>query len=335
MSFSATSNFDSVRNSFLVDDGLPFADALTSEQIHAALDDPLADEPNRSDDDGTIDTPAVTLWAFLSQMLYKQEQRSCQAAVDRVIGWFLALGRKPPSDSTGTFCRARSRLSLAGIQQLVRQLADRREQELPAEWLWHGRHVHLVDGSTASMPDTEANQDEYPQQGVQKVGVGFPIARYVALISLVSGIARDLAMGKYMGKETGETALFRELLDRLNEGDVIVADRYYCSWFMIALIMERGVEVVFRLHQKRTADFHRGTRLGAGDHVVEWARPAKPEWMDDETYGRMPDVVEMREVDVQVSEKGFRTQSLVVVTTLTDAEEFPGADVASLYRQRW
>jgi hypothetical protein len=104
---------------------------------------------------------------------------------------------------------------------------------------------------------------------------------------------------------------------------------------VIALLRELQVDVVVRLHQLREADFRRGERLGKGDHLVEWPRPAKPGWMDDGTYERMPATLRIREVEVQVEEPGFRTQSLVVVTTLTDAREYPREELADLYRQRW
>ena len=112
------------------------------------------------------------------------------------------------------------------------------------------------------MPDTDANQAEYPQQKGQKPGLGFPIVRMVVLLSLATGMLCDMAMGPYRGKETGEPALFRGLLDRLEAGDIVLGDRYYCSYFMIATLMELGVDFLVRLHQARTADFRRGRRLG-------------------------------------------------------------------------
>ena len=128
----------------------------------------------------------------------------------------------------------------------------------------------------------------------------------------------DLAIGPYSGKETGESALLRELLERLNPGDILLADRYFCSYFMVCLLLTAKVDFVTRLHQRRTADFRRGQRLGAGDHVVAWSRPERPEWMDQSTYEQMPKSLELREVEVAVAQPGFRTAVLVVVTTLTD-----------------
>lgn len=145
----------------------------------------------------------------------------------------------------------------------------------------------------------------------------------------------DMASGPYQGKETGETALFRELLGRLRVDDIVVADRYFCSYFLICLLLELGVDFVVRLHQRRTADFRRGRRLGRGDHVVVWRRPERPEWMDEETYQRLPETIEVREVAVQVNQPGFRVDSFVVVTTLLDAETYTTEDLAELYHARW
>jgi hypothetical protein len=247
----------------------------------------------------------------------------------------VALGKRPCSDDSGAYCRARAKLPAPILRRLTVQVADGCEQHVPDEWLWKGRHVHLVDGSTISMPDTPANQAEYPQPTTQEPGLGFPMARLVVLLSLATAMVKDLAIGPYAGKETGETALLRELLERFKSGDILLADRYFCSYFMIALLLERGVDMVTRLHQARTADFRRGTRLGSGDHLVEWQRPAKPEWMDQETYDRMPASIRVREVEVQVHQPGFRVDTFVVVTTLTDADQYSRDDLAELYHQRW
>jgi hypothetical protein len=329
MSFT---RFGLVLRSFLQHRGLPFAQALPEEVIQRAFDD---EGVSFGQGDGDVYTPALTLWAFLSQVLFKEEQRSCLAAVARVIVLLVALGKRPCADDSGAYCRARAKLPVPIIRRLAVQLADGCEQQVPSEWLWKGRHVHLVDGSTISMPDTPANQAEYPQPTTQEPGLGFPIARLVVLLSLATAMVKDLAIGPYAGKETGETALLRELLERFKHGDILLADRYYCSYFMMALLLERGVDFVARLHQARTADFRRGRRLGPGDHLVEWQRPAKPEWMDQETYERMPASMVVREVEVQVHQPGFRVESFVVVTTLTNAEQYSHEDLAELYHQRW
>jgi hypothetical protein len=321
-----------VLSSFLQHPGLAFADVLPEERIQAAFD---AEGVAFAEEEDEIYNPPVTLWAFLSQVLFKEEQRSCTAAVSRVIVMLVALGQQPPSANTGAYCRARAKLSVSVIRRLSCELADGCERRLPKRFLWHGRHVRLVDGSTCSMPDTEANQAEYPQASTQEEGLGFPIVRLVVLLSLATGMLCDMAMGPYAGKETGETALLRELIERLNPGDILLGDRFYCSYFMICLLLAAKVDFVTRLHQQRTADFRRGKRLGAGDHVVTWSRPARPTWMDVATYEQMPESIRVREVEVAVAQPGFRTEVVVVVTTLTDARLYTRNDLAELYHRRW
>src|SRR5207249_230747 len=119
-------------------------------------------------------------------------------------------------------------------------VADTAEAQVPEAWLWKGRHVHLLDGTTVSTPDTAELQAEYPQPSSQKPGLGFPLIRMVVLLSLATAMVGGAALGPYAGKETGETALFRQLLDRLQPGAVVLADRYFCSYFMIALLRALG-----------------------------------------------------------------------------------------------
>jgi putative transposase len=338
MSFRTSSiglhrGFDLVRRSLLQAPGLPFADSLSAEQIQHAFD--TEDVHFGDDDDQAVYTPPVTLWAMLSQMLFTAEQRSCLAAVVRVAAFYALLDREVCSTNTGAYCRARAKVTEGLVRRLTLQVARGCEAQVPAAWRWKGRHVRVVDGTTLSMPDTAENQAEYPQPASQAQGLGFPIMRAVALCSLGTGMVTALACGPYAGKETGETALLRALFDALSPGDVVLADRYYGGWFMLALLRELGIDFVTRLHQLRKADFGRGRRLGKGDHVVSWPKPARPAWMDQETYDRLPQRLEVRELHVTVDVPGFRTDSLVVVTSLLDAKEYSGDDLAALYRRRW
>jgi len=138
-----------------------------------------------------------------------------------------------------------------------------------------------------------------------------------------------------MGKETGENALLREILDCLPKGDVVVFDRYYCSFMMLSILQLRGVHFCVRLHQRRLSDFRRGRRLGKDDHLVTWIRPVKPAWMSDELYEQIPETMTLREVRFQVTVPGRRTETLVVVTSLTDPVTYPKEDIAELYGYRW
>jgi putative transposase len=325
--------FSAVHKSFLQRPGLAFSDALSAETIQAAFD---AEGVAFAEDEDGIFTPQTTLWGWLSQSLHKDEQRACLAAVSRIVVLLIGLGRRPCSDgSSGTYCKARAKLPEPVIQRLVYEVAKSCEAAAPKKWLWFDRHVHLLDGTTVGMPDTIDNQAAYPQNPVQQEGLGFPIARMVVLVSLATAMVNGMAMGPYSGKQTGEPALFRQLFDRLRRGDVVLADCCFCSYFMICLLQELGVDIVTTLHQCRKADFRAGERLGPGDHTVEWTRPDRPDWMDEATYERMPATLRIREVEVKVSKKGFRPDVVVIVTTLLDARSYTRDDLADLYRQRW
>jgi len=312
--------------------GLPFSKVLSEAEIQDAFDEEGVSFA--SDEDGVY-TPQLTLWAFLSQVLHKGEQRSCLAAVSRVIVLLVALGRKPCAKNSGAYCRARARLPEVVLERLTVQIAQGCEERVPQEWLWKGRHVKLADGTTVSMPDTKANQDVYPQQSTQKEGLGFPIARMVLLLSLATAMLSGMAIAPYSGKETGEMALMRELLGQLESGDILLTDRYFCSYFMIAMLLGMGVDFVARLHHARKTDLRRARRLGKHDYLVEWTRPPKPDWMDQATYDQMPESLSLRQVDVKVSESGFRVESLSVITTLTDAKQYTSDEIAELYHKRW
>jgi Transposase DDE domain len=306
---------------------LPFLEILDSQMV----EDALAAEGvtyNQS-----IYTPFVTLCTFLSQIL--DPDHSCRAAVARVVVWAAIHHRKPCSEQTGTYCDARLRLPLEVVVRLVRCTGREAEAGAEAQWLWKGRRVLLVDGTTASMPDTPRNQAAFPQPASQAQGVGFPLVRMVAIIALATGVALDLATGPYAGKETGETALFRELWERLEPGAIVLGDRVFGSFFGILGLSERGIDGLFRMHQRRKYDFRRGRRLGVEDHVVTWTKPDRPDWMGAATYQRMPDELRVRELRFRVEQPGFRVDELVLVTTLVDGGQYSKEELADLFLERW
>jgi hypothetical protein len=278
-------------------------------------------------------TPWVTFWAFFWQRL--SADRSCRAGLKRLAAWMTTRGRELDDGGTSSYCKARARLPESALHRLMRQLGSQVHRAAPSAWLWCGLRVKLVDGSTAIMADTPANQRAYPQLSSQKPGLGFPIARFVVIFCLATGSVLEAAIGKYQGKQTGENALFRSLWDELEPGDVALADRYYGSYFDIFLLKRREVDSVFRLHQRRKCDFRRGRRLGREDQIVSGDRPARPEWMDEATYDSVAETMEVRIIRIHVDRRGFRTQVLEVVTTLLDVEIYTKKDLAILYRKRW
>jgi hypothetical protein len=324
---SVASQAESLQRQFAQAPGLPFADLLPADLIEHLLQEHVVDYRDRDY------PPLITLAMFLSQC--SEADQSLGQAVARLIAHRVAQKLSACSSNTGAYCKARKRLPEKLLADLTRHTGKQLMLQAPARWSWHGRDVKIVDGSTASMPDTEANQKEYPQMASQKPGIGFPILRFIVVFSLAVGTVLDAAFCPYKGKETSELALFRRLHDSLNEGDVVLGDRHFCSFFEIAELQRRHIDVVMRLHQKRKTDFRAGVQLGKYDHLVRWTKPARPEWMDQETYRQYPAELVMREVRVHISSKTMRSRTITIATTLCDAKEYRKTDLAKLYRLRW
>lgn len=325
-------DFQLVAASFLDEAGLPLSSVLPPaeiERIFRRHDVMFGDTYN------AIYGPAIVLWAFLAQVLSDGKMASCAAAVARIANFRIANGQAPPSADTGDYCTARAKLDERALHELAVEAASKIEQVAPDEWLWHGRHAKLVDGFTATMPDTPENQEAFPQQTSQEPGIGFPIMRACVILSLATACVTEAAFGPYLGKKTGETALLRQLLDSFDERDILVADRFYCSYMMLIMLTQHGVDTCVRIHQRRPVDFRHGRRLGKYDHLIEWTRPQRPSWMDKATYATIPETITLREINFRVTENGKRTKTLTVITTLLDPGEYPAKDIAELYGFRW
>jgi Transposase DDE domain len=315
-----------LRRQFLQDGDLPFTDVLSEDLVTKALSAVGVFWNDR------IYTPLVTLWVFLGQVL--SADACCRAAVARLIAYRLSQGQSPCSSETGAYCQARKRLPEKFFSDVARQTGRTLDAGVEPHWLWKRRRVYVFDGSSVSMPDTPENQSEYPQPVAQKPGLGFPLARIAAVFSLACGAVLDLGICRYAGKGQSELSLLRTMWDLFVAGDVLLADRLMCSWADMVMLKQRGVDSVTRL-SKRRADFRRGKRLGKDDHIVQWPKPTKPRSMDRETYDALPEFLTVREIRVRVEQAGFRSQTIVVATTLLDADEITRDDLAQLYRARW
>ena len=250
-------------------------------------------------------TPEMTIHAFLSQVI--SEDQSCQQTVAQVLAHLAQTkSGQALSASTSAYCQARGRLPEWVLSALAKKVGREVHEQVPDECKWRGRSIKLTDGTNTSMPDTAANQEVYPQSITQKEGAGFPLTRMVGVISLAGGALLDLAIAPWSGKGTGEHALLRQLMSAFEAGDIVLGDA-----------------------------FDAGRRLGQGDHIVDWKKPARPKWMDKETYARFAKTIEVRETRVVLEEPGFKTKTLVLVSTLKDEKAVNPRDLAELYGYRW
>jgi hypothetical protein len=275
--------------------------------------------------------PARVFWLFLSQMF--SADGSSAEAVRKFLAWLALTEGKEASPNTAAYCKARARLPMKDIEQ-VRDDVGRAIQQSPlAQSRWHGRPVTVVDGSGLSMPDTAKNQQEYPQSKRAKPGCGFPEMRIAALFSLATGALLHYAeASRYVAERT----LFRQLWTSFESGDVVLADRRFCGFAELFLLLQRGVDSVMRLHQRRSFGVRLVKQLGPGDLLVEWIKTkVRPKWLSAEQWAAMPDTLLVRHITYSIDIPGFRTQRITIATTLTDARLFPPQAFAALFRRRW
>ena len=272
-------------------------------------------------------TPTATLSMFLAQAL--GADRSCQFAVNAFNTQRVVSGLSRCSSRTGAYCRARQRLPLAMVRGLTQQLGSMFDAQVCEHWRWHGRRVRVVDGTTLSMPDTPANQATFPQPSNQKPGVGFPSCRLVGITCLASGALLNAAIGRTKGKGSDEQTLLRSLVDTFEEGDIVLADALFASYFFLAEMNRRGVDILMEQQgaRKRSTDFSRGRWLGEHDHEIVLEKPKqRPEWMSEADYADAPATLTVREL---------KAGGKILVTSLLSTKDAPKERLKTLYQSRW
>lgn len=273
-------------------------------------------------------TPARVFWIFLAQVLCADG--ACVNAVMNFLAWLKNATGQEASPQTGAYCRARQRLALEQIQALHAPLADALDGAAALFW---GRRVLVVDGSSLSMPDTEANQKAWPQPSAQKPGCGFPVMRFLAVFSLSTGVWRTLIPSPL---STGERSLFHAAWERLEPNTIALCDAGFCSYADYVLLRRRQVDCVMHNHQRRKKGLRELKRFGKHDRLVAWFKgPMRPAWLTKEQWDELPETFCVREITVHIDEPGFRTETVVIATTLLDPKKYPADEIAELYRRRW
>ncbi len=269
------------------------------------------------------------------------------------------------------YCRARMRLPLAVLQELLRRSATALSAAA-APPRWCGLRPLLVDGSSSIAPDTPTSQRAFGQPGEQKPGCGFPIPKVLGLFDAATGLIVELLA---FPLRTHEQSKVWKLHPLLAAGDLLVGDRGLCSFAHLAMLAARGVCGLFRMHQRQIVDFrpHRKARgqgagrgrrhgkragqmtrrrqrqrqrrrpssqfikrLGKHDQVVAWRKPAqRPKWMTAEQCQSLPATLRVRELRYRLPRKGQRTLCVTLATTPLDSVRYPKEKVADLYKVRW
>jgi len=321
--------FSIVRDTFADDTGLPFGRILTREYVLSILESEGHEYRQRTF------CPLVTLWGWLSQCL--SQDKSLNEAVSRILANRVATGLPPCSAASGGYSRARERFPSSVMIRMAKDIGRIVHDSADDAWHWRGREVFLADGTGLSMPDTFENQQAFPQIRSIKRGLGFPVMRAVALISLATGAVVDFDYAAHEGKGTGEGTLLRKMLDSTKRGDVLVADRFYPSYYTVAALLERGVDMVSISHRSRRVDFNDGIQLGEKDHIVEWHKPVysnRDATISRDEYDRLPETLTVREFVITIDDREGGTEQAVVISTMADPT-IPQVELSDLYWRRW
>jgi len=285
-------------------------------------------------------TPVITIYVFLLQILHRN---TAMTDLPRLSGQVFT-----PS----AYCQARQRLPVAALRCLLHETglslpADRSPRAAPAAGGWRGHRTWLVDGSSCSMPDTPALRKQFGLPPRQKPGCGFPVAHLLVLFEVASGRLLDILISPW---RTNDFRRVAELHPWLRPGDVLIADRGFCSYTHLAQVHQRGVHVVFRLRAPHSVDFrpHRAAaargrlrcrrlaRCGPRDQLVLWQRPEYVSRMQTaRTHADLPAYLVVRELRYRIRTPGFRTRQVTLVTTLLNPAHYPAKALAELYRGRW
>ncbi len=266
--------------------------------------------------------PVTTIWMFTLQIIH--HNTACQHAV-RLLSGVIA--------TDGAYCQARARIPLEVFESLFRRMTERllRSTDVALD-RWHGHRVFFIDGSSCSMPDTPELQATFGQPTGQLGGCGFPMASLLGLFHRSGLLVKMLVNPLY----TSETRIASQLFSSLLPDDVIVGDRAYSSYMNLAKALRHGVHAVFREHARRPVDFRRGRRLGYNDRIIVREKPVRcPRWMTVSEFEQLPDQLTLRQLRYKIIANGYRSRTVVLVTTLLDADTYPLTDIAGLYGERW
>ncbi len=276
-------------------------------------------------------TPCRTFWCGLWHSLHPG---AAGREVVRPLQALLRLhGGRPISQEDGAYFRARQRLPLNELSQALETTAQKADALAPPLTLLHGRRLKALDGTTLTLNDTPKNRKEYPAVQCRPEEPSFPMMRLGVLFSFVSGAILALAQGSLV---TSELMLLQMLMPQLAHGDIVVGDRGFGCYPVIALLRHTlGVDFIGRTN-RRVDGRRRLKRLGRNDGLVEWKKggSASP-WMSLAQWVELPQTLTVRAVKGSLYTKGFRVRHAIVITTWLDPELYPPREILQAYLRRW
>ena len=289
--------------------------------------------------------PVTTVYLFILQILHGNT--ACSHVVH--------FGHWNFTDAA--YCAAREAAPPGGPPPPRARIAERLRSSTTAQSTWHGHRVWLADGSSFSMPDTPELQEAFGQPSGQAAGLRLPGRQVPG--TLRPG-HRPVPAGRAGAAPLDEMARCAVASSGLLPGDIVLGDRGFCSYAHLAILLNRNLHGVFRVHQRQIVDFtpgrpqaprgkakrpHEATirphsrwvlAQGDSDQVVVWSKPkSHPRWIPKDEYTSLQGEITVRELCYKIYTPGYRVGEVTLVTTLLDAVVYPAKELAELYFRRW
>jgi Transposase DDE domain len=273
----------------------------------------------------------LTFEGFVWQRL--KPKTSCREVVRQVQTLFRLAGRGRLAAGDSAYVQARLRLPKERLERALRATAQAADGRAGQGGRIHGRPVIVVDGSSTQLADTSENQKRYPQPATQKPGCGFPVLKFLALMSLTSGAVLHVALGNL---HHHDLRLLRTLWDKLKAGAILLGDRAYGEFTTLAGLLPQGVEAVARWHHARKVDFRKARPLGKNDGLFIGTKGCQPsQILSPSEWALLPAQITVRLIRFTATIRGFRRRRITLVTTLLDPKLYPAHELVELYARRW
>jgi len=272
-----------------------------------------------------------TCECFLWQVL--KPKTSCREVTRQVQALFRLHGRGLIDEGDSAYVQARQRLPKERLEKALDLTAQAADRRVGSGGQLQGRPVKVADGSSTQLADTPENQKRYPQPASQRPGCGFPVLKFLALMSLTSGAIIKVIWGSLLHHDL---RLLRALWDQLKKGDILLGDRAFGEYTTLAGLPQQGVDVVARLHHRRKVDFRKAQRLAKNDGLFVWTKGyQQSEILSATEWAQLPAQITVRIIRFTATIRGFRSRRITLVTTLLDPKLYPAQQLVALYVRRW
>ena len=271
-----------------------------------------------------------TFWCMIWQSL--NPDASGREVVRQLQALFTLEKGRELSDEDGAYCRAKARLPLDQFSKALAATAKAANQNAPTMTLLQGKPIKAIDGSALTLCDTPKNRKAYPPLQCAD-SPSFPMMRLVVIFSLISGAISCLAQGSLA---VSELALFGSLISHLARGDILLGDRGFGCYPVIALLQHSlGVDFIGRT-TRHIDGRRRLKRLGKNDWLILWKKsPQSSPWLSESQQAGLPAQITLRVVKGRLYQKGFRVRQVTLVTTLLDPQLYPAKEILQAYLRRW